>query len=158
MGVEIERKFLVNKQLFKPSSTGQLVHQIYLKKEKGHSVRLRIIGKQAFITIKTTVSAMVKNEFEYEIPLQDAKEMFKLFHDMPSVKKIRYTESIEGHEWVVDKFEEENEGLLMAEIELATTTTNFTKPMWLQEEVTNDFRFHNSNLSVFPYKKWAEKP
>ena len=158
MGLEIERKYLVDKQLFKPSLTGQHVHQLYLKREKGRSVRIRIIGDHAFITIKTTISALVRNEFEYEIPLQDAHKMFELFHAMPAIKKIRYQEIIEGSEWVVDEFEGENEGLLMAEIELANTTAGFAKPKWLLGEVTNDPRFHNSNLSVSPYKKWTEKP
>ncbi len=158
MGLEIERKFLVDKKLFKPKTEGEHIHQIYLKKEISHSIRIRIYGRNAFVTIKTTVSAMVRNEFEYEIPLTDAKEMIVLFKDMPAIKKIRYKQVIKGSEWVIDEFLENNEGLLMAEIELASTSTRFTKPEWLLKEVTDEPRYHNSNLSSFPFKKWAEKP
>jgi CYTH domain-containing protein len=158
MGLEIERKFLVDKRLFKPNSKGAHIHQIYLKKEISHSVRIRIIGSNAFVTIKTTVSAMVRNEFEYEIPLTDAQEMIEIFKDMPSVKKIRHQELIDGSEWVIDEFLENNGGLLMAEIELASTSTQFTKPKWLLKEVTDDPRYHNSNLASLPFKKWGNKP
>lgn len=158
MGIEIERKFLVNKQLFKPLTEGEFIHQIYLKKEVGHSVRIRIFGTKAFVTIKTTVTAMVRNEFEYEIPLHDAQEMIEIFKDMPAIKKIRHEQLVDESVWVIDEFLGENEGLLMAEIELATTSTKFSKPKWLLEEVTDYPRYHNSNLSSFPFKKWANKP
>ncbi len=158
MGLEIERKFLVDKRLFKPKSKGAHIHQIYLKKEISHSVRIRIIGSIAFLTIKTTISAMVRNEFEYEIPLTDAQEMIDLFKDMPSVKKIRYQELIDGSVWVIDEFLDNNKSLLMAEIELTSTSAKFTKPEWLLEEVTDDPRYHNSNLASFPFKNWADKP
>ncbi|MBU1014267.1 MAG: CYTH domain-containing protein [Bacteroidetes bacterium] len=158
MGVEIERKFLVDKNLFKPSVKGELVHQVYLKRNNGRSVRVRIIGTNAFITIKNTITAMVKNEFEYAIPLQDAQEMIEIFKDLPAIKKIRYQQVIDGNEWVVDEFLGENEGLLMAEIELPSTSTSFSKPAWLLKEVTDDFRFHNSSLAALPFKGWTEKP
>lgn len=158
MGLEIERKFLVDKQLFKPSTKGELVHQIYLKKEKSHSIRLRIIGEKAFFTIKTTVTALVRNEFEYEIPLKDAQEMMELFKDMPSIEKKRYQLMFEGHEWVIDEFMGANVGLLMAEIELTKTSTRFKTPGWVLKEVTDDPRYRNSNLASFPFKIWNEKP
>jgi len=158
MGVEIERKFLVDKHLFKPSAAGELVHQVYLKRSDRRSVRVRIIGTNAFITIKSNVSAMVKNEFEYAIPLQDAQEMMEMFKELPAIKKIRYQQIIDGSEWVIDEFMEKNEGLLMAEIELSSTSASFSKPVWLLKEVTDDLRYHNSSLAAFPYKEWAEKP
>ena len=158
MGIEIERKFLVDKQLFKPSIKGELVHQIYLKKETSHSIRIRIMAMKAFLTIKTSVSALVRNEFEYEIPLTDAQEMIELFRDMPAIKKIRHEMVIEGSEWVIDEFLGDNKGLLMAEIELAEASTTFKNPVWLLNEVTDDPRYHNSNLASFPFKNWVSKP
>lgn len=155
MGVEIERKFLVDKRHFKPTSKGELIHQVYLKRNNSRSVRIRIIGKNAFITIKSTVTAMVKNEFEYAIPLHEAQEMIEIFKDLPAIKKIRYQQIIDDSECVIDEFLEKNEGLLMAEIELATTSTPFSKPNWLLNEVTDDLRYHNSNLAAFPFKEWV---
>ena len=154
MAKEIERKFLVNKLLFKPSSKGKPVHQIYLKRNQNDSIRIRIIGSKSFLTIKNTVSTMVRNEFEYEIPMNDAKEMIEIFKDLPSVEKIRYQELHDGNEWVVDEFLNKNSGLLMAEIELETTLTKFTRPEWLLDEVTDDPRYHNSNLAVISFSSW----
>ena len=156
MGLEIERKYLVDKDKFRPTSKGVAVEQLYLKNTKEHSVRLRIMGTQSFITIKSAISAMVRNEFEYEIPLVEAQQMFNVFKKMPTVKKIRYTEMIEGNEWVIDEFLGKNDKLLMAEIELTDEFSSFTKPNWVSEEVTNDPRFHNSNLASNPYNEWVD--
>lgn len=150
MALEIERKFLVNKQLFIPSTNGERVRQLYLKRDPVHSVRVRIMGSRAFVTIKKTVTEMIRNEFEYKIPLVDAKEMFGLFKDMPAIEKIRYQETINGNTWVIDEFLGKNKGLLMAEIELPSSTTKFKKPVWLDREVTKDGHYHNSNLAVNP--------
>ncbi len=156
MSLEIERKYLVDKSKFKPLSKGVAVHQMYLKKNQDHSVRVRIMGMQAFITIKSTISNMVRNEFEYEIPLTEAEQMFNIFNKMPSVKKIRYTEIVEGNEWVIDEFLEKNNRLLMAEIELKNEQETFIKPDWVFKEVTDDPRYHNSNLASNPYNEWTD--
>lgn len=156
MGLEIERKFLVNKDLFKPSSKGEVIHQRYLKRGSDHSIRIRIMGNVAFLTIKSRVSDIVRNEFEYEIPLKDANEMIKIFKDQPSVEKIRYQQIHDSSLWVVDEFLGENDGLLLAEIELKKSDSMFTKPEWLLEEVTHDARYHNSNLAVLPYNRWQD--
>jgi adenylate cyclase len=157
MGLEIERKYLVDKQKFRPLSEGTPVHQIYLQRSHEHSIRVRIMGRQAFITIKSAISAMVRNEFEYEIPLLDAQQMFEIFDKMPAVKKIRHTEIFEGNEWVIDVFSGKNDKLLMAEIELSNELENFTKPNWVLEEVTHDPRYHNSNLALNPYNEWSDQ-
>ncbi len=150
MALEIERKFLVDHKLFKPTSKGVKIYQLYLKREATHSVRLRIMGPKAFFTIKTTISELVRNEFEYEIPEKDAREMFELFREMPSVEKIRFHENIDGDIWVIDQFLGRNKGLLLAEIELPSVDAAFSKPEWLLNEVTNNNRYHNSNLAVNP--------
>ncbi len=150
MGLEIERKFLVDKKLFKPLSKGKNIRQMYLNRGAGYSIRIRIMGSEAFITIKKTISDMIRNEFEYEIPLKDAEEMFDIFNEMPVIDKIRYQFLFEGHEWVVDEFYGKNKGLLLAEIELKSKETKFTKPTWLLKEVTNDSCYYNSNLAVNP--------
>lgn len=151
MGIEIERKFLVSKTLYRPQKRGCEIRQIYLYGDANRSIRIRIIDNKSYITIKSsTETAIKRNEFEYKIPLSDAMEMFKIFTKAPSISKIRYTEYIDGKEWVVDEFLGKNMGLLIAEIELTNEAEKFKKPLWVLDEVTEDVRYLNFNLARHP--------
>jgi len=152
MGIEIERKFLVANDEWRDASAVYF-YQGYLSREKGRTVRIRIAGEQAFLTIKGATSGISRSEFEYEIPVVDAKQMFSLC-DGPLIEKYRRKISYEGMTWEVDEFLGENLGLVVAEIELESEQQAFAKPSWLGEEVTDDDRYYNSNLSLHPFNRW----
>jgi adenylate cyclase len=149
MGFEIERKFLVIDQLWndyeKPA--GKRIHQLYLHADTEKAIRVRIIGDQAFITIKSKVSDLRRVEFEYEIPLADAEDMMKTYADCPQVEKTRFFIPTSEHIWEVDVFHGKNEGLIVAEIELSDEEEPFEKPVWIAEEVTHDSSYLNVNLA-----------
>lgn len=151
MFLEIERKFLVS-----GFSTEGLrykkMKQAYLAKD-GCTVRVRIADNKAFLTIKGKTSGFSRAEFEYEIPIDEALEMMNLAI-YPPVIKTRYYAKVDGKTWEVDVFEGENEGLVMAEIELSSEEEEFTMPEWATEEVTGDKRYYNSYLAENPYKSW----
>jgi adenylate cyclase len=153
MNIEIERKFLVDKDKWKQLSkpVGLPVRQGYLLTEPGKTIRVRIAGAKGYLTIKGGTAGIKRNEFEYEIPEKDAKELFESFSNAV-VAKIRY--KIIHHEWLweVDEFLDDNEGLIIAEIELETEAEEFDLPEWISEEVTGDTRYYNTNLAVNPYK------
>jgi len=156
MGIEIERKFLVDhnkwRQLTKPVGTSY--RQGYLANTGENTVRVRIAGSRGFITIKGLTKGISRKEFEYPIPVDDAAE---LLDDLagPTVEKIRYRIDFEGHTWEVDEFSGDNEGLIIAEIELSDEAEAFKKPDWIADEVSSDERYYNSNLSKNPYKNWG---
>jgi len=157
MALEIERKFIVdhNKwaELPKPSGTNYL--QGYLNDTPGKTIRVRIAGDKAFLTIKGQMMNTVRNEFEYMIPVQDAKEILKLF--APNhVEKVRFRILFNQKTWEIDVFGGENEGLILAEIELSSVGETFAIPSWVGREVTNDPRFLNSYLASNPYKHWGK--
>lgn len=155
MGVEIERKFLVDRRKWnefdKPE--GKLYQQSYLVNEKHKTVRVRIAGDQAFITIKGATEGFTRKEFEYEIPLEDGRELLQSF-DLKGTSKTRYRVPVGGKVWEIDVFSGQNEGLIVAEIELKSENETFEKPDFLLEEVTDDVRYYNSNLASHPYKTW----
>lgn len=152
MGVEIERKFLVNKKKWNKPDNGCLYTQAYLAKE-GCTLRVRIAETKAFITIKGPTVGCSRKEFEYEIPIADAQDMMKLALYQPIVK-IRYKQEIGGKIWEIDEFLDSNEGLIVAEIELNSEQESFVKPEWVEKEVTSDKRYTNASLSKHPYKAW----
>ncbi len=155
MGVEIERKFLVNlaewQQFEKPY--GNSLRQGYMLKEPGKTVRIRITNQQSFITIKGKSKGVTRAEFEYEIPRSEAEELLTDFCE-EVITKIRYDIEFAGKIWEVDVFFGDNAGLIVAEIELDSEDEEFAKPSWVGQEVTHDKRYFNSNLSVHPYTKW----
>lgn len=153
MAKEIERKFLVDLKSWKKEGNCTPMQQVYLSVNNGNVVRVRIAGKNAFLTIKGNLSGITRDEFEYGIPLDDARQMMKMGEGYPVIKK-RYIEKVGGKTWEVDVFEQDNEGLVIAEIELAHENEFFEKPYWLLEEVSNDPRYFNFNLSKTPYSKW----
>jgi adenylate cyclase len=154
MGVEIERKFLVRRELWAPDSAGTLYRQGYLSREHGRTVRVRRAGERAFLTIKGASHGIVRAEFEYEVPLADADELLALCHQ-PLIEKRRYLAPYRGHTWEVDEFLGANAGLWVAEIELDEPNAAFASPPWIGLEVTDDARYLNSNLVDHPFSQWV---
>lgn len=154
MGVEIERKYLVNTQLWKPSSGGTDLRQGYLCRTPERTVRVRIGGDRAWITVKGVTQGISRPEFEYEVPVSDAREMLALC-DGPLVEKTRYLEEYEGQTWEVDVFHGANQGLVIAEIELDDPDQAVELPVWVGRDVSGDRRYANSSLSVVPYRIWT---
>lgn len=155
MFVEIERKFLVKRELFVPQSVGVLIKQGYLSVESCLLVRVRTKEKKAFLTLKEHTLGLTRNEYEYEIPLEDGEALLKksLF---TVIEKKRYKEFYEDYCFEVDEFFGENEGLLLAEIELKREDDEFLRPQWLGQEVSLDARYYNINLAKNPYKNWEK--
>lgn len=152
MGLEIERKFLVIGDGWNRGK-GQRITQGYLNRDKERTVRVRIAGNEAFLTIKGATRGASRAEFEYPIPLQDAQQLIGLC-ERPVIDKLRHVLVHDGMAWEVDEFKGANLGLLVAEIELTHESQRFTKPAWVGEEVTDDPRYHNSALSSHPYAEW----
>ena len=156
MSIEIERKFLVVGSAWRQGD-GVRFSQGYLNRDKDRTVRVRIAGEQAFLTIKGRSAGASRAEFEYEIPVADAQELLALC-ERPLIEKIRRVIPHQGMNWEVDEFLGENAGLVVAEIELQSEDQAFARPEWLGEEVTSDSRYFNSSLSLNPYGRWAAKP
>ena len=155
MNREIERKFRVVDDLYKSGSTSCLYKQGYLCTDSDRTVRIRLAGEKGFVTIKGKTVGCSRAEYEYEIPAADAASMLDTLCLHPLVEKIRYRQGgPDGKVWEVDEFLGENEGLVVAEIELADENEPFARPAWLGEEVTGDVRYYNSYLSQNPYKRW----
>jgi CYTH domain-containing protein len=154
MATEIERKFLVRGTDWRSGDPVRF-SQGYLNRDKHRTVRVRIAGGKAFLTIKSVTQGATRAEFEYPIPRQDAEQLLKL-SDGPIIEKDRYRIDHDGSLWEVDEFLGDNTGLILAEIELQSEEQPFTRPAWLGEEVTHDRRYYNSNLATEPYLKWRE--
>lgn len=157
MGKEIERKFLVKDSNFKKMCTGQLYKQGYLNSDPNRTVRLRLVGNKGYLTIKNKGNGLTREEFEYEIPYSDAQEILQGICERPFIEKTRYIFNYQGHVWEIDEFHGENEGLIIAEIELENENKNFPVPEWIGEEVTYDYKYTNSSLVTNPYKKWNKQ-
>lgn len=155
--MEIERKFLVKSADYKKLGKPVRISQGYLNSSKERTVRVRIFGDQGFITVKSAVQGISRQEYEYEIPIQDAREMLDHLCERPLVEKDRYEILQENHTWEVDEFLGENSGLVIAEIELESESEPFEKPDWIGEEVSQDPKYFNSNLIRFPYSLWEKK-
>ena len=155
MAIEIERKFLINVAKWKVAAKdkGTYYKQGYLLIEPGKTIRVRVSDLQGFITIKGPAAGASRPEFEYEIPLADAEELLKKFC-LSVISKIRYNIYYLGKQWEVDEFLDENEGLMVAEIELSSEDEAIDLPGWIENEVTGEEKYYNSNLSRNPYKTW----
>lgn len=155
MAWEIERKFLVKGNYKEYAYAHEEIVQGYLSSVKERTVRVRIKGKKAYITIKgiSNESGISRFEWEKEISINDARELLKLC-EPGIIDKIRYYIKSGRHTFEVDEFNGENQGLVMAEIELSSENEQFEKPDWLGEEVTGDLRYYNSSLTKLPYSKW----
>ena len=154
MGLEIERKFLVDSSIWQAPNDGKVYRQGYIRTHSNNTVRIRTAGDQGFLTLKSKTKGATRSEFEYSIPLAEAEEMLQLLCDRPLIEKIRYEVMFAGFKWEVDRFLGDNEGLLLAEIELPSEDQQFTLPPWATIEVTGDKRYYNSNLTQYPYSQW----
>lgn len=152
MGREIERKFRVKKGIWRDQKATKY-RQGYLSTEKARTVRVRTIEDRGYLTIKGISIGASRLEFEYEIPRQDADALLDIC-EKPLIEKNRYKVENDGFVWEVDEFFGENQGLLVAELELETEDQYFSRPEWIGEEVTGDPRYFNSNLVKNPYTKW----
>ena len=155
MGKEIERKFLVDKSRLPNNLEGTKYTQGYISITDSGIVRVRIKGDIAVITIKSAGLGISRDEFEYQIPMDDAKSLLELFND-GVIYKTRYDIVYEGKKWEVDQFHKENEGLWIAEIELQFENESFEIPKWVLEEVTGNEKYYNSYLSKHSFKSWKE--
>ena len=154
MSLEIERKFLVRGQEWKNLASGVLLKQGYLSSHPDRTVRVRIEGDSAMLTVKGRTTGATRHEWEYPIPLQDAMAMLDSLCEKPIIEKYRFRIPIGGLIWEVDEFLGENCGLVVAEVELHSEQQEFIKPDWIAEEVTHDSRYFNANLLRNPYGKW----
>jgi adenylate cyclase len=154
MATEIERKFLVRGDEWR-SGKGLRCIQGYLNRDKERTVRIRIAGIKAFLTIKGITRGSTRAEFEYEIPPSEAEALLKLC-DGPLIEKMRYTIAHAGMTWEIDEFKGANTGLVVAEIELHAEDQAFERPAWVGREVTKDIRYFNSSLAMRPYSTWQE--
>ena len=156
MATEIERKFLVNSNLYKTQAKhSNYIKQGFLNSDKNRVVRVRIKDDKGFLTIKgpSNTSGTSRYEWEREIPLQEAIELFDLCEE-GIIEKHRYLIPIGKHTYEVDEFLDDNLGLTVAEIELNNEYESFEKPTWLGTEVTGDIKYYNSNLIKHPFKNW----
>ncbi len=156
MAVEIERKFLLRDESWREQvADSRPMAQGYLGGDYS-SVRVRISGRQAWLNIKSLELGVQRLEFEYPIPLEDAREMLEKLCGGRRIEKIRHRVPWKGHCWEVDEFLDENAGLVVAEIELQSPDEVFERPPWLGREVTDDERYYNVALVQNPWRQWGE--
>ncbi len=159
MAVEIERKFLLKNDLWKTQVRNWRDYsQGYLTAAGGSSsIRVRVCEQKAWLNIKSATLGMQRTEFEYEIPLQDAREMLNTLCVGPVISKRRYFVPYRQHTWEIDVFDGENAGLVVAEIELRSADEPFALPPWAGREVTDDPRYYNVSLVSHPYSEWRHE-
>ena len=155
MNTEIERKFLVLNQSWKTTARPVQCRQGYISTEPAQTVRIRTVGAEGFLTIKGISTGAARAEFEYPLPYEDAQYLLNHLCLKPLIEKTRWHYDYKGHLWEIDEFSGENEGLIVAEIELTSEAEIFERPDWLGKEVTGDPRYYNASLVIKPYKKWA---
>lgn len=156
MSIEIERKFLVRDNSYKEMAYhSDRIAQGYICRQGGNSTRVRVRGNKGYLTIKgpSIDGGLSRYEWEKEITESEAWELMKLC-PTPVIDKTRYLIEFGGHTFEVDEFYGENEGLVVAEIELTSLDEEFSRPPFLGDEVTGDSKYYNSSLSRFPYKCW----
>jgi adenylate cyclase len=153
VGIEIERKFLVKNSEWETATDSSVeCSQGYLTGEGDVSVRVRIIGEKAFLTVKGATHGITRPEYEYEIPVADGAELLQLCGQV--VEKTRYYIKHNAEVWELDVFAGSNDGLIMAEIELKSEGQEFRLPAWVGREVSNDPRYRNGNLARQPFSTW----
>jgi len=153
---EIERKFLVKSDDWrKDADDGLAMVQGYLQSGEKSSIRVRLAGDRAWLNIKSATLGISRSEYEYTIPLDDAKEMLANLCDQPLISKTRYHVNVAQHTWEVDVFDGDNEGLIVAEIELSAEDETFEIAEWAGDEVSLETRYYNVCLAKQPYKDWS---
>lgn len=153
---EIERKYLVADRSCLDQLAGVAFQQGYIPIQDGGVVRVRIEGERAVLTLKGATSGIARREYEYEIPRQDAESILSALCQQPLIEKTRYTLPWADRVWTIDVFSGENEGLVLAEVELSSQEEVVEKPPWAGVEVSDDPRYYNANLVRNPYSKWRD--
>jgi len=154
MALEIERKFLVIDDSWKPQVVrSHVLKQGYLASSPGPTVRIRTSDESAFLTIKGKTIGFSRVEFEYEVPMEEALDLLKLSANTP-IEKTRNIIKADGHVWEIDVFEGANQGLVLAEVELRSEDEQVVLPSWIGSEVSHDSRYFNSYLSQNPFNEW----
>lgn len=155
MALEIEHKFLLaNEEWRSQVEKSVYFKQGYLSSTKQNSIRVRISDTNAWINIKSAVIGTHRLEYEYEIPLSDAKEILDELCHKPLIEKQRHYITHANNIWEIDEFMGENSGLIVAEVELSEIGENFDRPSWIGAEVTHDLRYYNNSLCQNPYANW----
>jgi CYTH domain-containing protein len=157
MGQEIERKFLVNGDAWRSLGKATRYRQGYLSTVKERTVRVRTVADKAYLTIKGVSRGITRVEFEYEIPGEDAAALLAGLCERPLIEKDRYKIPYGGHIWEVDEFFGDNDGLILAEVEVKSADQVVEKPEWVGREVSDDPRYFNANLIANPYRNWGRK-
>lgn len=152
MAVEIERKFLVTGDGWRVGAVGEPYRQGYLGRTDQATVRVRVAGQSAFLTVKGEELGRVRAEFEYSIPIDDAEEMLRTLCGRNLIEKTRYEVVHDGRVWHVDEFGGPNRGLVLAEVELDHPESEFERPDWVGREVTEDPRYRNASLVERPMR------
>ncbi len=155
MAQEIEHKFLIkNNDWVEHVDKSSEYKQGYLISDDKRSIRVRISNNTAWLNIKSASIGTLRQEYEYEIPLEEGKEILNTLCEKPMIEKIRHFVPYKQHLWEIDVFSGDNEGLVVAEVELSKVGEAFEKPPWLGNEVTDDIRYYNNQLCKNPYKDW----
>jgi len=152
MPVEIERKFLIDKNKLPELTNGDKIIQGYICNQENKSVRIRIRSHEAFITIKSGKNSIFRLEYEYKIPMKDAIEMLDICDE--KIEKTRYIIPQGILYWEIDVFHAKNEGLIVAEIELNTIEQKIELPAWIKQEVSEDTKYLNACLIKNPFTNW----
>ncbi len=155
MAREIERKFLVVSDGWRAGARGLPYRQGYLAASQEITVRARVAGERAWLTIKGPASEGARDEYEYPIPVADAEEMLEHLCVGRRIEKLRHRVPYAGHTWEVDEFSGENAPLVVAEVELDSIDAEVALPPWVGLEVTYDPRYTNSALARNPYSRWG---
>lgn len=154
MGKEIERRFLLADESWRGQGSGVEFRQGFLSTVKERVVRVRLAGGKGTLTIKGLTQGFSKLEFEYEIPPEEARDLLDSLCEKPLIEKTRYRIKHGGLVWEVDEFAGENNGLVLAEVELSHENQPIDKPAWLGPEISGDPRYFNSNLVKNPFSQW----
>lgn len=155
MAQEIERKFLVRDDRWRHLGTGQYYCQGYIPTQGLQTVRVRTVGERGYLTLKGPAVGISRSEFEYSIPAADAQAILQELCSGPIIEKYRYRIPWDGLVWEIDEFLGENQGLVLAEIELTAEEQTIRLPDWIATEVTGDVRYYNSNLVNHPFQSWS---
>ena len=157
MAEEIERKFLLATDDWRGLAVGIVYRQGYLCAQPERTVRVRLAGDRGFLTVKGVTQGIARSEYEYEIPAEDARLMLDTLCQQPLIEKKRYTIPYQGFLWEVDEFFGLNQGLVVAEIELAAADQVFERPEWVGREVSGDSRYTNAALCRAPFSTWPDR-
>ena len=154
MAKEIERKFLIDISGVESIGSGSRIKQGYISTTDNTAVRIRVSGTVAYLTLKGENQGATRPEFEYEIPIEDANEIIKELCSGPIIDKTRYLVEYGSHTWEIDVFHGDNDGLIVAEVELESETEEVDLPKWVINEVTGEVKYYNSSLLDNPFNKW----